>query len=213
MWLVLNSTADGSIPDPETHAPPHPIPDRTSIVLHHPSTHKKLHSHDIRPQVSEVDYQNEVSAYGFEGFEGDANDYWVVEIDQAESEGRTAKKQLETLRTKFRLRHALTGCYLFSHKVKLPDWGFEQQEVTCNKNPSRENALWYIETNTHAMRASLSLSLTLLVPLRSVLVVLTDASRPVRAVPPDAKKVNYRRPSFLQSSPSCRPSCGRPTRA
>ncbi|KPV74430.1 glycosyltransferase family 39 protein [Rhodotorula graminis WP1] len=168
IWLVLNSTADGSIPDPETHAPPHPIPDRTTIVLHHPSTHKKLHSHDIRPQVTEVDYQNEVSAYGFEGFEGDANDFWVVEIDQAESEGRVAKKQLETLRTKFRLRHALTGCYLFSHKVKLPDWGFEQQEVTCNKNPSRENALWYIETNTHAM------------------------------LPPDAKKVNYRRPSFLQ---------------
>ncbi|GAA5856995.1 hypothetical protein JCM9279_007304, partial [Rhodotorula babjevae] len=168
IWLVLNSTADGSIPDPETHAPPHAIPDRTTIVLHHPSTHKKLHSHDIRPQVTEVDYQNEVSAYGFEGFEGDANDYWVVEIDQAESEGRVAKKQLETLRTKFRLRHALTGCYLFSHKVKLPDWGFEQQEVTCNKNPSRENALWYIETNTHAM------------------------------LPPDAKKVNYRRPSFLQ---------------
>lgn len=161
---MLNSTADGSIPDPETHAPPHAIPDRTTIVLHHPSTHKKLHSHDIRPQVTEVDYQNEVSAYGFEGFEGDANDYWVVEIDQAESEGRVAKKQLETLRTKFRLRHALTGCYLFSHKVKLPDWGFEQQEVTCNKNPSRENALWYIETNTHAMRASSFLSLSLSFP-------------------------------------------------
>ncbi|BGP49458.1 Dolichyl-phosphate-mannose--protein mannosyltransferase 1 [Rhodotorula kratochvilovae] len=168
VWLVLNSTADGSIPDPETHAPPHAIPDRTTIVLHHVSTHKKLHSHDIRPSVTEVDYQNEVSAYGFDGFEGDANDYWVVEIDQAESQGRVAKKQLETLRTRFRLRHALTGCYLFSHKVKLPDWGFEQQEVTCNKNPSRENALWYIETNTHAM------------------------------LPPDAKKVNYRRPSFLQ---------------
>lgn len=23
----------------------------------------------------------------------------------------------------------MTGCYLFSHKVKLPEWGFEQQEV------------------------------------------------------------------------------------
>ncbi|GAA6049360.1 hypothetical protein JCM3770_007307 [Rhodotorula araucariae] len=168
IWLVLNSTADASIPDPETHAPPHPIPDRTTIVLHHTSTQKKLHSHDIRPQVTEVDYQNEVSAYGFEGFAGDANDYWVVEIDQGESQGRQAKKQLEALRSRFRLRHALTGCYLFSHKVKLPDWGFEQQEVTCNKNPSRENALWYIETNTHPM------------------------------LPAEAKKVNYRRPSFLQ---------------
>ena len=24
----------------------------------------------------------------------------------------------------------MTGCYLFSHKVKLPEWGFEQQEVS-----------------------------------------------------------------------------------
>ncbi|GAA5999821.1 uncharacterized protein JCM10292_003757 [Rhodotorula paludigena] len=168
VWLVLNSTSDPSIPDPETHAPARPIPDHTSIVLHHVSTHKKLHSHDLRAPITEVDYQNEVSAYGFEGFEGDANDYWVVEIDQVASEGRVAKRQLETLRTKFRLRHALTGCYLFSHKVKLPDWGFEQQEVTCNKNPSRENALWYVETNTHAM------------------------------LPPDAKKVNYRRPGFFE---------------
>ncbi|KAF8522329.1 MIR motif-containing protein [Gautieria morchelliformis] len=58
-------------------------------------------------------------------------------------------KRLRTQRTKFRLRHLLTGCYLFSHKVKLPEWGFEQQEVTCNRNAVRDNSLWYVETNTH----------------------------------------------------------------
>ncbi|TKA55636.1 hypothetical protein B0A53_02814 [Rhodotorula sp. CCFEE 5036] len=169
VWLVMNATADPNIPDVETHAPPTPIKDRQTLVFHHPSTHKKLHSHDVRPPVSEVDYQNEVSGYGFEGFEGDANDHWVLEIDQVESAygGKHAKTHLEALRTRFRLRHMLTGCYLFSHKVKLPEWGFEQQEVTCNKNPSRENALWYVETNEHKM------------------------------LPLDARKVNYRRPSFL----------------
>ncbi|GAA5992900.1 hypothetical protein JCM10908_001396 [Rhodotorula pacifica] len=169
IWLVLNATADPNIPDVETHAPATPVKDRQTLVFHHPSTHKKLHSHDIRPPVSEVDYQNEVSGYGFEGFEGDANDHWVVEIDQSESThgGKYAKIHVEALRTKFRLRHLLTGCYLFSHKVKLPEWGFEQQEVTCNKNPSKENALWYVETNEHKM------------------------------LPLDARKVNYRRPSFL----------------
>ncbi|GAA5961088.1 hypothetical protein JCM21900_006701 [Sporobolomyces salmonicolor] len=167
LWLILNATSNPAIPDPETHAPPSPIPDRSTIVLHHISTSKKLHSHDIRAPITEVDYQNEVSAYGFEGFDGDANDHFIVEIDQSESDGSTAKKQLQTLRTRFRLKHLLTGCYLFSHKVKLPDWGFEQQEVTCNKNPSKENAVWYIETNTHAM------------------------------LPADAKKVNYRRPGFF----------------
>ncbi|GAA5876172.1 hypothetical protein JCM3774_003518 [Rhodotorula dairenensis] len=169
VWLVLNATADPNIPDAETHAPATPVKDRQTLVFHHPSTHKKLHSHDVRPPVSEVDYQNEVSGYGFEGFDGDANDHWVLEIDPVESAygGRRARTHLEALRTRFRLRHLLTGCYLFSHKVKLPEWGFEQQEVTCNKNPSRENALWYVETNEHKM------------------------------LPLDARRVNYRRPSFL----------------
>ncbi|GAA5913221.1 hypothetical protein JCM6882_000036, partial [Rhodosporidiobolus microsporus] len=151
LWLVLNATKNPDAPDPEHHTPTTPIKDRQTLVFHHPSTHKKLHSHDIRAPITEVDYQNEVSGYGFEGFEGDANDHWVVEIDQGESDGKKAKKELQTLRTKFKLRHLLTGCYLFSHKVKLPDWGFEQQEVTCNKNPSHDNALWYVETNTHPM--------------------------------------------------------------
>lgn len=65
-------------------------------------------------------------------FGGDANDDFVVEIAPKTKAGKwdwAAKFRLRTLRSQFRLRHAMTGCYLFSHKVKLPDWGFEQQEV------------------------------------------------------------------------------------
>ncbi|KAF5386295.1 hypothetical protein D9757_008600 [Collybiopsis confluens] len=140
------------------------------IKLYHISTEKHLHSHDFRPPVSEVDFQNEVSAYGAPGFAGDANDDWIVEIDEKASRGgkdREAAKRLRTLRTKFRLRHPLTGCYLFSHKVKLPEWGFEQQEVTCNKNAVRMNSLWFVETATHP------------------------------ELPADAPKVNYRLPGFF----------------
>jgi dolichyl-phosphate-mannose--protein O-mannosyl transferase len=65
-------------------------------------------------------------------FAGDANDDFVVEIT-SKTRGRRdrqARHRLKTLRSEFRLRHALSGCYLFSHKVKLPEWGFEQQEVS-----------------------------------------------------------------------------------
>ena len=92
------------------------------IRLQHVKTGKHLHSHDVRPPVSEVDFQNEVSGYGFEGFEGDANDNFIVEIDE-EGLGKgwggdkESGKRLRTLRTKFKLRHQLSGCYLFSHKV------------------------------------------------------------------------------------------------
>jgi len=125
------------------------------LKFRHVSTEKHLHSHDIRPPVSDVDFQNEVSAYGMDGFAGDANDDWTVEIEQGDRRDKESKKRLRTLRTKFRLRHALTGCYLYSHKVKLPEWGYEQQEVTCNKNAPKPNSLWFVETNSHTGRTYL----------------------------------------------------------
>jgi dolichyl-phosphate-mannose-protein mannosyltransferase len=152
-----------------------------TIRLEHMATSKRLHSHDVRPPVSDVDFQNEVSAYGYPGFQGDANDNWIVEIVEGAGKGESVK----TLRTKFKLRHPLTGCYLFSHKVKLPDWAYEQQEVTCNKNAVRDNSLWYIETNTHEKR-------TFLVLLCASLVLIF-----YYLVGPDAEKVNYKTPGFL----------------
>lgn len=116
------------------------------VRLSHKTTDKRLHSHDQRAPVSEVDFQNEVSGYGFADFVGDGNDNWVVELEPGY---REASKTLKTLRSKFRLRHQLQGCYLFSHKVKLPEWGFEQQEVTCNKNAVKPNSLWFVETNNN----------------------------------------------------------------
>ncbi|KAF8905795.1 Dolichyl-phosphate-mannose-protein mannosyltransferase-domain-containing protein [Gymnopilus junonius] len=113
--------------------------------------------------------RNEVSAYGMPGFVGDANDDWFVEIEKGDRGKRDSEswKRLRTLRTHFRLRHALTGCYLFSHKVKLPEWGYEQQEVTCNKNAVKANSMWYVETSWHPN------------------------------MPADAPKVNYKLPGFV----------------
>lgn len=119
------------------------------IRLLHTTTGKRLHSHDVRPPVSEVDFQNEVSGYGSHDHEGDGNDNWIVELEHGAKEDPESWKRLRTLRTHFRLRHSLQGCYLFSHKVKLPEWGYEQQEVTCNKNAVKANSLWYIETAKH----------------------------------------------------------------
>lgn len=125
------------------------IKDGDTIKLYHLTTHRRLHSHDVRPPVTEADWQNEVSAYGYEGFEGDANDYFRVEIIKKMSDGVEAKKRLRTIETKFKLVHVMTGCVLFSHKVKLPDWASEQQEVTCAKGGTLPNSIWYVEQNEH----------------------------------------------------------------
>ncbi|KAB8236802.1 Dolichyl-phosphate-mannose-protein mannosyltransferase-domain-containing protein [Aspergillus alliaceus] len=143
------------------------IEDGAVIRLNHLMTRRRIHSHDERPPVTDVDWQFEVSAYGFDGFAGDANDMFRVEIVKSMSEGEEAKKRLRTIQSKFKLVHVMTGCVLFSHKVKLPDWGWEQQEVTCAKGGTLPNSVWYIESNSHPM------------------------------LPEDAEKVTYRNPGFL----------------
>ena len=143
------------------------IKDGAILRLYHLPTHRRLHSHDVRPPVTEADWQNEVSAYGYEGFDGDANDFFRVEIVKKKSKGGVAQERLRTIDTKFKLVHIMTGCVLFSHKVKLPDWASEQQEVTCAKGGSLPNSLWYIESNDHPQLGA------------------------------DAEKVNYRNPGFF----------------
>lgn len=124
-----------------------PIKDGTKIRLKHKLTQRRLHSHNHRPPMSEQDWQNEVSSYGFEGFEGDANDDFIVEIQKPYSKKGAARSELRAIETVFRLRHAMTGCYLFSHEVKLPKYAFEQQEVTCAAQGIKPLSLWYVEVN------------------------------------------------------------------
>ncbi|KAF0388611.1 PMT-domain-containing protein [Gigaspora margarita] len=165
LWIIQNET-DPEIPFSETD--PIWIHHNDVIRLNHAITKRRMHSHDVRAPVTDADYQNEVSAYGYDGFPGDANDFWRVEITDYDKSDPESRERLRTLHTKFRLYHVITGCYLYSHKVKLPDWGFEQQEVTCVKNGHYPNTIWYIESNSHPK------------------------------LPDDAEKVNYRKPGFLK---------------
>ena len=174
MWLLENKTQPVTA-DNVTIAGPRAWDNQSTtwiengdmIRLYHINTDRRLHSHDVRPPVTEAEWQNEVTAYGYEGFEGDANDLFRVEIINPLSENDEARKRLRTIQTKFKLVHVMTGCVLFSHKVKLPEWGFEQQEVTCAKGGTLPNSVWYIEQNRHPMLGN------------------------------DTEKVNYRKPGFL----------------
>lgn len=158
----MNATAEG---DPYTSWMDEDIsyiPNGARVKIRHIQTDKSLHSHDVRPPVSDVDFQNEVSGYGIPGYAGDANDDWIVEIYKGDKRDKESFKRLRTLRTQFRLRHVMTGCYLFSHKVKLPDWAYEQQEVTCNKQAVLANSLWYVETSQHPKCKSIIFSLQIM---------------------------------------------------
>ncbi|KAJ1570056.1 hypothetical protein HK096_003834 [Nowakowskiella sp. JEL0078] len=80
--------------------------------------------------VSDNENHNEVSAYGAKGFLGDTNDYWRIEVPDWDGK----YPYIDAMKTKFRLIHVNSGCKLFSHNVKLPEWGSGQQEVTCAKS-------------------------------------------------------------------------------
>ncbi|KAI8098487.1 Dolichyl-phosphate-mannose-protein mannosyltransferase-domain-containing protein [Halteromyces radiatus] len=137
------------------------------IRLKHNDSAKRLHSHNHRPPMTDVDYHNEVSVYGFPDFDGDANDLWRVEIIGHDKKDPISKERLRTIHTRFRLIHVMERCALFSHNVKLPDWGWGQQEVTCIKNGKIPKSVWYIESNTNQL------------------------------LPPDTKRVSYRTPGFI----------------
>lgn len=142
-WIIeLASNPGVTVPNFED------LKDGTQIRLLHPLTYCRLHSHDFPAPVSEFsDWQTEVSCYGAHGFNGDINDTWIIEIDKDASKDEESKQRVIALKTIFRLRHLSTGCYLFSHEVKLPKWGFEQQEVTCATQGKFHLTQWYIESN------------------------------------------------------------------
>lgn len=72
-FQILNVSSTSTIvPLDMTLTEPVFLTDGAQIRLEHVSSKKRVHSHDVRPPISEVDFQNEVTGYGFEGFEGDA---------------------------------------------------------------------------------------------------------------------------------------------
>jgi dolichyl-phosphate-mannose-protein mannosyltransferase len=98
-----------------------------TIRLIHLNTGRNLHSHEIAAPVTNVHF--EVSAYGNQTL-GDDNDYWVIEVV---SDIHTKTNRIRSLTTSLRLRHKVIGCYLRSANRVLPEWGFKQIEVTCDK--------------------------------------------------------------------------------
>ncbi|KAI9456914.1 glycosyltransferase family 39 protein [Boletus coccyginus] len=45
----------------------------------------------------------------------------------------------------FRLVHVPTKVSMWTHSKQLPDWGFKQQEINGNKNPTDKSAAWFVD--------------------------------------------------------------------
>ncbi|GAN05732.1 glycosyltransferase family 39 protein [Mucor ambiguus] len=115
------------------------------IRLEHVATApRKLHSHNVPAPVTDTEYHFEVSGYGFVNHTGDSNDFWRVQIDNNTAHPG-AGQHLEARRSLFRLEHPNQDCHLYSTYERLPDWGFEQQEVSCIQEGIKSKIMWVID--------------------------------------------------------------------
>ncbi|GAA5861924.1 hypothetical protein JCM1840_006876 [Sporobolomyces johnsonii] len=117
------------------------------LRLVHAQTGRNLHSHGIAAPVTKL--ANEVSCYGNATI-GDSNDYWVVEVVDDFLRGSRHKfDRIHSLSTRLRFRHLNSGCYLRAANAVLPQWGFKQVEVSCDKDdhPKDEHTYWNIESH------------------------------------------------------------------
>lgn len=144
-WFYPNRSVSDWTPEAE----PHLIENGEVVRLIHAQTGRNLHTHDISAPVTKS--QKEVSCYGNLTI-GDDKDHWKVEIIKDVSS--RDKTKLRTLTTAFRLRNAVMGCYLRAANVNLPQWGFKQIEVTCDKknNPKDTFTHWNVEAHTNDKR-------------------------------------------------------------
>ncbi|KZV87393.1 glycosyltransferase family 39 protein [Exidia glandulosa HHB12029] len=123
------------------------LQDNDVIRLQHSSTKRNLHSHAVPAPVTKL--ANEVSCYGNETV-GDNHDHWIVEVVDDLKQGRRSNvKRIHSLTTRLRFKHKRFGCYLRAANVILPQWGFKQVEVSCEKDtsPSDTHTYWNIENH------------------------------------------------------------------
>ncbi|KAL0078029.1 glycosyltransferase family 39 protein [Phycomyces blakesleeanus] len=118
------------------------LKDGDVVRLVHLATGRNLHTHPIAAPITSSHW--EVSGYGNASM-GDIQDNWKIEI--VKDLTHNDKNHLRSLSTRFRLRNVQLGCLLGSHNTILPQWGYKQYEVYCDKRNQTDNdkTLWNIE--------------------------------------------------------------------
>ncbi|KAH8916450.1 glycosyltransferase family 39 protein [Atractiella rhizophila] len=145
-WIITPRWEDPAI---NPHGELRYLKDLDFVRLVHKQTGRNLHSHSVVAPVTKLN--NEVSCYGNATI-GDSNDYWKVHVVDDMLRGK--KKyvdRIHSLTTRLRFQHVNSGCWLRAANAVLPQWGFKQVEVSCDKNnnPKDEHTYWNIESHSN----------------------------------------------------------------
>ena len=148
-WTILPRWDE---PAYDPNAPLRFLKDGDVVRLRHSPTSRNLHSHPVPAPVTKLNH--EVSCYGNDTV-GDVQDHWRVEVVDDIKRGAKVDK-IHSLTTRLRIRHAHLGCYLRAANAVLPQWGFKQIEVSCDKenNPEDIHTHWNVESHWNDRRQS-----------------------------------------------------------
>jgi dolichyl-phosphate-mannose-protein mannosyltransferase len=111
------------------------------VTLRHKATGAILSVSEEKPPISEQEYDFELSTIGNSSTEGDETEQFKLKSVDGSNDG-----YIESFHTKLQIYSPSDFCTVLSHDLKLPDWGFNQQEVLCIKSPQPSRSTFYIET-------------------------------------------------------------------
>jgi dolichyl-phosphate-mannose-protein mannosyltransferase len=143
-WVILPRWGE---PAYDPNAPIQFLQNDDIVRLSHAATTRNLHCHPLAAPISKLNF--EVSGYGNITV-GDIQDHWRVEVvDDLERGAKSHVTNIHSLTTRLRFRHEHLGCYLRAANAVLPQWGFKQIEVSCDKenNPNDVHTYWNIESH------------------------------------------------------------------
>lgn len=150
-WIILPRWDE---PAYDPNAPLRFLKDGDVVRMKHSPTSRNLHSHPIPAPVTKLNH--EVACYGNETV-GDLQDHWAIEIvDDVKRGSKSNFERIHSLTTRLRFRHVHLGCYLRAANAILPQWGFKQIEVSCDKenNPEDIHTHWNVESHWNDRRES-----------------------------------------------------------
>ncbi|KAI9595410.1 Dolichyl-phosphate-mannose-protein mannosyltransferase-domain-containing protein [Syncephalis fuscata] len=118
------------------------VQDGDIIRLSHKATKANLHVNNLPAPVTKTAL--EVTGFN-DDKNGDIYDEWRVEIINDLYQSNPT--QVHALTTRFHLRSVQFNCLLRAHNKNLPEWGFKQGEVVCDKENDLKDIsnIWNVE--------------------------------------------------------------------
>lgn len=116
------------------------IHDGDDIRLRHYTTGKLLRASQAKPPVTGEEYDMEVSGTGDWSYTGDSDELWKIRVANG-----PRHSMVKPLKSVIKLKNTGHPCELISHDTRLPDWGFNQQEVLCVEEASESRTHFYFE--------------------------------------------------------------------